>query len=102
MGFHPVNLAIRFILELAALVAMGVWGWLQVDGVLRFVVALAVPIAAAALWGVFAVPGDRSRSVRHRSLCQGHYGCCSKSPSLHSQSGRFFKCDCRCGASYWP
>jgi hypothetical protein len=62
MGFHPVNLAIRFLLELFALVAMGVWGAQQGDGAARYVLALLIPFVAATLWGVFAVPGDRSRS----------------------------------------
>ena len=62
MGSHPVNLAIRFLLELAALVAMGLWGRQRSEGVFRFLTALAVPIIAAAVWGTFAVPHDPSRS----------------------------------------
>ena len=62
MGSHPVNLAVRFLLELVALAAMGIWGWQHGEGAFRFVVALAVPVTAAMLWGVFAVPGDPSRS----------------------------------------
>jgi uncharacterized protein DUF2568 len=59
---HPVNLAARFVLELSALLILGVWGWHQADGGLRIVLALAIPIVAAALWGTFAVPNDPSRS----------------------------------------
>ena len=62
MGWHPVNLALRFLLELAALAALGVWGWQQSDSWLRFVLAIAVPIIAAAIWGTFNVPDDPSRS----------------------------------------
>jgi len=62
MGFHPANLAIRFLLELTALAAMGFWGWQHGDGAQRYAFALLVPLVAAAAWGVFAVPGDRSRS----------------------------------------
>ena len=62
MGSHPANLAIRFFLELMALVAMGFWGWRQGGGMTRYVLAALVPLAAAALWGIFAVPGDPSRS----------------------------------------
>jgi hypothetical protein len=62
MGSHPVNLAIRFLLELAALLAMGFWGWRQGGSTTRYVFAALVPLAAAALWGIFAVPGDPSRS----------------------------------------
>jgi len=62
MGFHPVNLALRFLLELSALVAMGVWGWRLGDGPGKYAYAFLIPFAAMAVWGVFAVPGDRSRS----------------------------------------
>jgi hypothetical protein len=62
MSSHPANLAIRFFLELAALVAMGSWGWRQGQGTTGYVFAALVPLAAAALWGIFAVPGDPSRS----------------------------------------
>jgi hypothetical protein len=62
MGSHPINLAIRFILELSALVSVGVWGWRQNDGWLRFVLAIGIPVILAAIWGTFAVPEDPSRS----------------------------------------
>lgn len=55
---HPLNLALRFILEIAGLIAMGYWGWRQADGVVRFALAVGIPIIAAALWAVFRVPGD--------------------------------------------
>lgn len=62
MGSHPINLAIRFFLEIAALWSLGFWGWRSGAGWQRLVLALVLPIIAAALWGVFAVPGDPSRS----------------------------------------
>ena len=31
MGSHPINLTIRFLLELSALAAIGIWGWNQSD-----------------------------------------------------------------------
>ena len=62
MGSHPINLAIRFLLELSALLAMGVWGWRQSEGWFRFLLALGIPIIAAVVWGTFAVPNDPSRS----------------------------------------
>ena len=55
---HPLNLAARFALELAMLAAAGVWGWQQRGDWLRFVLALGVPLVAAALWGTFRVPND--------------------------------------------
>jgi len=62
MGSNPINLAVRFFLELTALIAMGFWGWNQREGALRFVLAFGIPVIAAALWGTFAVPDDPSRS----------------------------------------
>ena len=62
MGSHPINLMVRFLLELAALSATGVWGWKLSDGWIRFVLALGIPIIIAAIWGTFAVPNDPSRS----------------------------------------
>ena len=62
MGSHPANLALRFLLELAALVGVGFLGYLLSFGWPRFLLAAALPIAAAAIWGTFAVPDDPSRS----------------------------------------
>jgi hypothetical protein len=59
---NPINLAVRFLLEIAALVAIGYWGWSQHDGWLRFVLVIGFPLIAAILWGTFNVAGDPSRS----------------------------------------
>jgi hypothetical protein len=58
MNAHPINLALRFLLELAALGIMGYWGWQRGDGFLRFALALGIPLVAATLWAVFRVPDD--------------------------------------------
>lgn len=57
-----MNLALRFLLEIAALVSVGMWGWKQSDSWFRFVLAFGLPIILAVIWGVFAVPDDASRS----------------------------------------
>ena len=57
MSQNPIILTIRFVLELAALAAMGYWGWTQHDGLLRVLLAVGLPLLAAALWGVFRVSG---------------------------------------------
>ena len=64
MGSHPLNLALRFILEVAALFALGYWGWTQHEGIWRYIWAAGLVIAAAVTWGTFAVPDDPSRSGR--------------------------------------
>ena len=58
MASHPVNLALRFLLELAALFALGFWGWTEYSGARRIILAIALPLVAAILWGTFRVPGD--------------------------------------------
>jgi hypothetical protein len=64
MASHPLNLAMRFLLELAALAAFGVWGYRSHQSGLRTLLAVALPLCAASVWGVFAVPDDPSRSGR--------------------------------------
>ena len=56
------NDILRFILELWALVAYGYWGLNQDFGLLNYALMLILPIAVAAVWGIFAVPNDPSRS----------------------------------------
>lgn len=61
-AIQSLNLILRFLVELAALAAMGMWGWsLRGDG-LRWLLALGIPVVAMALWVTFAVPDDPSRS----------------------------------------
>lgn len=62
MGTHPINLTIRFILELSTLVAVGFWGWKQSESWPKFLFAFGLPILLMAIWGAFAVPNDPSRS----------------------------------------
>lgn len=63
-GFHPANLAFRFVLEIAALIGIGVGAYNLSSGVLAWVLAIASSLVAAAAWGTFNVPGDESRSGR--------------------------------------
>jgi hypothetical protein len=62
MSNHPLNLALRFILEITALVVFAVWGWNSFTGPWRILAAIGLPVFFATLWGVFAVKGDPSRS----------------------------------------
>lgn len=58
MATHPINLVLRFILELAAWFALGYWGWVAHQGVMRWLLTIGLPFAAIVVWGVFRVPGD--------------------------------------------
>ena len=62
MGSHPINLMIRFILELLALVSVGLWAWKSFDGFLQYLLGIGLPLLMTIVWGTFAVPDDPSRS----------------------------------------
>ncbi|MGI9667262.1 MAG: YrdB family protein [Acidimicrobiia bacterium] len=61
-GFHPANLAFRFALEIAALIAIAFGAYSLASGPFAWAIAVALPLVAAVAWGTFNVPGDRSRS----------------------------------------
>ncbi|MFW2383150.1 MAG: YrdB family protein [Acidimicrobiales bacterium] len=56
------NLALRFGLELGALVGLGLATWKLTSGPVRWAAVTLVPLTAAAIWGVFNVLNDPSRS----------------------------------------
>ncbi len=56
------NLALRFGLELAALVGLAIGAWSALSGWVRWVAVVLVPVTAAGIWGVFNVVDDPSRS----------------------------------------
>lgn len=58
MSQHPIVLAIRFLLEIALLVAIAIWGWEKHAGAWRYILVIALPVVAAVIWGVFRVPND--------------------------------------------
>jgi Protein of unknown function (DUF2568) len=58
---RPINLALRFALELAALAAFGAWGLHAAGGPARFALAAAAVLAAAGVWGRWMAPTSRHR-----------------------------------------
>jgi hypothetical protein len=42
MSSHPVNLGLRFLLEISGLLALGYWGRGQGDGWLRYALAIVI------------------------------------------------------------
>ena len=61
-GFHPANLAFRFVLEIAALIAIGVGAYNLASGFVAWILGIGLPVVVAVGWGTFNVPGDESRS----------------------------------------
>jgi len=53
---RQLNLALKFLLELGALAALGLWGASAAHGAAAVLLAIGLPIAAAALWATFAAP----------------------------------------------
>lgn len=64
MSQNPVNLAVRFLLEIAGVVGLFRLGLWAAEGPVAALLALLFSIGAATAWGLFNVPGDRSRSER--------------------------------------
>jgi hypothetical protein len=60
MGFNPVNLTFRFLLEIIGLVGTFRLGLEVGTGIWRWVLAVGFTFAAMALWATFRVPGDQS------------------------------------------
>ncbi|WP_223693730.1 DUF2568 domain-containing protein [Leifsonia poae] len=56
-ALRGANSVLRFLLELAALASLGVWGY-QATSILaaQLLLAIAAPLAAAVLWGAFIAP----------------------------------------------
>ena len=51
------NLALRFLLELCALVALGYWGFKTGSGAIaKVALGIGAPLVAAVVWGVFVAP----------------------------------------------
>jgi hypothetical protein len=62
MSQNPINLAVRFILEIIALIALGAWAKTNFPGALGIALMILIPLLAAVAWGTFNVAGDPSRS----------------------------------------
>ena len=58
MNTNPINLTLRFLLEVIMLITLGYWGWHLSGDWTRYITAAGLPIIAAVLWGVFRIPDD--------------------------------------------
>lgn len=68
-ALKTLNLAARFLLELAALTALAVWGFVVTDSTVpRLVLTFAAPLLAAFLWGRYVAPKSPRRLPDPRRL----------------------------------
>ena len=51
-----INDVVAFLVEIAALVALGAWGFRMASGVASWLLGLGVPSVAIVLWALFASP----------------------------------------------
>jgi hypothetical protein len=56
-----LSLALKFLVELAAFAAFAYWGASVGSGATSVALAIAAPVVAIALWGVFAAPRSKRR-----------------------------------------
>jgi hypothetical protein len=56
------NVAVRFLLELCLLAALGYWGFQTERGlIVKIVLGLGLPLLVAILWGIFLAPASSMR-----------------------------------------
>jgi len=68
---QPVALAVRFACELVALAGLAWWGAEAGDGVTAVMLALALPVAAGTVWGLWVAPrSERRLRDPARALCE--------------------------------
>ncbi|MEZ4923665.1 MAG: YrdB family protein [Crocinitomicaceae bacterium] len=72
MGSNPINLALRFILEISSLVIIGIWSYKLSDDFSRYIWMILIPVFWATIWGVFNVPNDPSRSGKAPIVVPGY------------------------------
>ena len=59
-AFRGINLALAFLLELAALAALAYWGYCTGNSTFTsLLLGIGIPLIAAILWGLFAAPRAR-------------------------------------------
>ncbi|MBS1902933.1 MAG: YrdB family protein [Bacteroidetes bacterium] len=63
LSLNPINLGVRFLLELCILAALAYWGWNKFSGSLGVLFSVLLPVVGATLWGTFRVPDDPGRAT---------------------------------------
>lgn len=62
MANNPINLVVRFFLELVGFYALGYWGWTQHNGLWSILWGIGLPLLAAVMWGSLRVPNDPGKA----------------------------------------
>ena len=58
-GLHGVTLTLRFLCELAMLVALAYWGFTFGEGAAAWMLGVGAPLLAAVVWGALVAPKAR-------------------------------------------
>jgi hypothetical protein len=64
----PLNLALKFLLELAALASFAIWGAHVGSGATAVILAIVTPLLFVLLWGRFAAPRSSRRQSRNTRI----------------------------------
>lgn len=78
-----INLAVRLLLEICALIAVGYWGFKTGSGwLLKILFGIGAPILIAVLWGMFGAPksvypfqGWHSLGLSSSCMVQAYWRC---------------------------
>jgi integral membrane sensor domain MASE1 len=73
-GLKAANLGLKFLLELAAIAAFAYWGASHSPVILALLLAIAIPAAFAAAWGIWAAPRS-ARRLRRQPRVAFELGC---------------------------
>jgi hypothetical protein len=63
MNSHPLNLALRAVLELLLIFIYFYWPWKTFLGASKLVISIGLPILLVSVWAVFKVDGDPGKAV---------------------------------------
>jgi hypothetical protein len=63
MHNHPLNLLLRFLLEIVLVGIYAYWSWHSFEGFQKYLFSLLIPVAGMLLWGIFKVPGDPGKAI---------------------------------------
>jgi len=64
MSKHPLNLSLRFALEIAAILLTAYWGWENFSGPIRIATVIFIPLLLMTLWGGFRYPKDHGKGFK--------------------------------------